>query len=170
MGVRRQICRLAVLMMLAACGFQPVYQREAGLDTPDILQQIAIQTPGGREGDQLKAALEDHFRQFQPPRDPRHRLEIALRIDSSPFVFSQDGTASRFELQLRSSYVLRRTTDNQALKKGMLQRTVSYNVSQQEDFATFVSQQDALKQGIDELAELYRLRIMAHLQTALDRS
>lgn len=151
---------LIAAFSLASCGFQPVYQQDqAAIDTPDLLARIEIVTPPGRDGDRLKAALEDHFYHGLQDMPPRYRLETTLETASAPFIIEPDGLATRFELTLRSRYRLLRQADDKELHQGRLQRKVGYNVSEDIDFSTFIAQRDAINRGIDELAQDYRLRI-----------
>ena len=159
-----------LLLLLPACGFQPVYeQKPQALDTQDLLTLIEIEAPKSRQGDELKAALEDGFYQSLHAKPaPRYRLVTALAIDSQPFIIDTDGISSRYELTIRSNYRLLRIADRKPLKRGRLIRRVSYNVDDQDDYSTFIAQRDAISRGIQGLADDYRLRLVATLAQGLE--
>lgn len=166
----RAVALLCCLIM-AGCGFEPVYEdKAASLDVRDVLSRIEIVAPEGRNGDQLKAALEDHFYQKSISETPRYRLELTLSEQSEAFIIDPAGISSRFDLTLRSHFTLTRVADNAMLKRGRVARRVSYNVSEDIDYSTYISQKDAIKRGIDEIAEDLRMRITALFSHAIDAS
>lgn len=171
--VLRIIAIVAALGLITSCGFSPVYaKRERQLDTSDVLAQIHITTPGGRHGDQLKAGLEDRFHLNDKPHSAnsaRYQLDAGLRIAAQPFIIDPDGISSRYEVTLRSEYVLRRRADALLLDKGQLTRKVSYNVSESDDYGTYIAEKDAIRRGIDALAQAYQLRLAALIANQLQQ-
>ena len=167
--IQRVSVVLCVLMMVSACGFEPIYRAAQRNIVPrDMLSQIEIITPAGRQGDQLKARMEDYFYAGGVRQGNRYRLQTDLSIQSQPFLIEPDGIASRFNVLLVSNYTLYRSVDNLPLKKGVIRRHVSYNVSEADDYSTFISERDAVRQGIDEMADEYKLRIAAIFAKSID--
>ena len=164
----RWLCTLCVMVAtLAGCGFEPVYQqRPERLDGAEVLKNIHIETTGGRDGDQLKAVVEDRFRQTQSPVNPRYRLVLSPQIKSRPFIIDPDGISSRYEVTVRAQYQLRRRSDDTLLHRGDIRRQVSYNVSEQDDYATYIAERDARKRGIEALGNDLALRVAALLAKA----
>lgn len=159
------LCSLT--LWLSACGFEPVYRQQQGrLDVADSLSFIAIKAPSSRNGDQLTAELEDLFFQSQKPRDPLYQLQTDIDIEQRPFIVDKDGISSRYDLILTSHYQLTRIADQKQLDKGQIRRYVSYNVSDANDYATYISQKDATKRGVRALAEDYQQQIAAKLSRA----
>jgi hypothetical protein len=161
---------LCSFLLVTACGFRPVYEQHSGrLDTSDVVHGLSVITPEGWEGDRLKSAIEDEF-QISGNPDPRYRLVAGLNVVSEPFIIEPDGLASRYTMRLSSPWQLYRASDNKLLKDGMIRRDVSYNVSENADYATFVSQEDAIQRGIQEIAGLYGMQIPALLAAAISRT
>jgi LPS-assembly lipoprotein len=151
------------IFALSACGFEPVYKQTDRLDVADALAYISIDAPDNRDGDVLKAALEDAFYQSLNPQAPRYRLTPTLQIESQAFIIDTDGISSRYDLNLTSEYQLIRISDNKILKSGQIRREVSYNVSDENDYATYITQNDAKRRGISALADDYQQQIAAQL-------
>ncbi len=154
---------LLLLAAVSACGFEPVYRQTDRLDVVDVLAYIAIEAPDSRDGDVFKAALQDAFYQSLNPQVPRYRLVPTFDVQSKAFIIDKDGISSRYDLILTSEYQFLRISDAKILKKGQIRRRVSYNVSDENDYATYISQKDAVKRGITALAEDYQQQIAALL-------
>lgn len=153
---------LLCLCALSACGFEPAY-KQRGSDPQHLLSRVAVQTsPQNREGQYLQASLEDAL-YVNTRSQPLYRLEAGLQVDARPFVISSDGLASRFNVTLTSPYLLRRLDDNSIVSRGTVRRDVSYNVSEVDDYSTFISERDAIERGVEALAEEYTLRVAAIL-------
>lgn len=159
---------LIVTFFVCSCGFEPVYQQRSDrLDIQDLLLRINIDAPRGRDGDFFKAELEDRFYHASLPEDPRYLLIPTLLVTSRAFIIDPDGISSRFDVTLTSNYQLTRISDGKVLHKGEITRSVSYNVSEDNDYATYISKLDAKKQGISELAEDYQHQLAAILAKAM---
>ena len=168
--MRRLLGIMLLSLALAGCGFEPVYQQrgEQQLDVIDALALIRVQTPLSRDGDQLKAELEDLFYQSQRPKQsPRYALNVTLETQERPFIIDPDGISSRFDLVVTSLYRLTRLSDETTLDSGHVRRYVSYNVAKENDYATYISQKDAKRRAIRALAEEYQQQIAALIARAM---
>jgi len=149
-------------LWLAGCGFQPIYaDNPQRYDIRDALNGVQISTPVGREGELLRAELLDHLNPESRSTPLDFMLKIAIQSQFEPFIIEPDGTASRYRITITSPYTLTRMADDTVIAEGEVRRQVSYNVSEDDDYSTFVAQQDALKRVVVELAEDYKLRISA---------
>lgn len=90
-----------------------------------------------------------------------------MQTDEQPFIFNTDGTAGRYEITFTVPYTLRRIVDNKKIYAGRANRSVSYNVSESDDYATFVSKNDAYKRVTREAAEDIKMRIGAYFASRL---
>ncbi|MBN67638.1 MAG: hypothetical protein CMM94_08775 [Rickettsiales bacterium] len=153
----RQLVVIISLLSLAACGFTPVYSER--YNTRTELTQIDVIAPPGRNGALLEAELEDYFNPEHRPAEKRYLLEVKLAVNYIPIAIERDGTVARYSIELKSPFVLRRLSDNQVIYKDTVRRISSFNVSEQEDFATYVARSDASERGVKALAEDFRLRL-----------
>lgn len=156
---------LVVALFLSGCGFHSLYGTRA--DAPEgskVMAGVKVDNiPNGRMGQQLKADLEDGLNpQGAVPPNPAYRLAVTLKDSTAAIGVARDGTVSRYNVYLYSEYALYRTSDGKEITAGNLRHVSSYNNITNAYFSTFVSQEDAVKRGIDELAQLYRQRLGAY--------
>lgn len=142
------------LLLLSACGFQPVHGRRAA--APE-LEQVEVAPIPGRTGQLLRISLEDRLRAGGAAA---WRLEASIAVTPQAVGIEADREITRYNLHLVSSFRLLRTGDGKEVLSGTVRRIASYNVSDS-DFSTHIASRDALKRGLDELAEDYRMRLAA---------
>lgn len=155
----RTLALTLVLLTLAACGFQPVHSRAYQAQQVTNLAAVRITVDNTRLGQLLKAEIERGVNPDYERAEKLYSLKIALTERDVYLFINPDGTAGRGDVEFRSSYSLTRTIDGKVVAKGQLNRTSSYNISESADYATYVSEEDARKRGITELAEDYKLRL-----------
>lgn len=145
------------LLALTSCGFRPMH----GEDSRQAFSGgVLIETPNDRMGQQFRQDLEDRLNPngVVPPR-PAYKLSVTLNAAASAIGVARDGTVSRFNVTLGSSFQLKRIADGKVIKTGNVQHVSSYNNQVNQYYSTYISEKDAISRGITELAELYRQRI-----------
>lgn len=154
---------LGVALLLTACGFEAVYADRSNhaVSTAGLLSAIVVDAPKGRMGELLKAKLEDHFNPTAQPSPAIYKLKAGIKTTAEPFVIESDGTASRYTITITSPFTLTALANGHVLEKGVIRRAVSYNVSEDDDYATFITENNMLERGMVELAEDYKMRISA---------
>ena len=123
------------------------------------LSQVDIVTDNSRVGQLLKAEIRDQVNPGMAHDPVRYRLNIALTERDIPLFINRDGTSSRGDWRYTSVYSLTRLADAKPVAQGTLERIASYNASQNADYASFVSLEDAKIRAITELAQDYKLRL-----------
>jgi len=163
MSLRSNALVILALLSLGACSFEPLHAKKQASGT-QLNAGVKIDRIEGREGQLLRIHLED---QLNPggviPPKPSYRLTASFSHTITPIDVSRDGTVSRYNMYLVSDYVLYRNSDNQPVARGTLRNVSSYNNLTNAYFSTFVAEDDALKDGIRELGELYRQRLSSYL-------
>lgn len=163
---------LALPLLAAGCGFQPVYGNKAHVQQKQAVQEdqsqvfagVTIDPLQGRIGNQLQIELEDRLNpEGRIPPDPAYRLVAHLDIREVPIGVARDATVSRFNLYLDSHYTLYRRADGKAVTRGRLRHVGSYNNAANAYFSTYISREDGITRGVTELAELYRVRLASYL-------
>lgn len=152
-------------LWLAGCGFQPLYGKH-NTSAPDskLLAGVKIDTIPGQLGMIFKNQLEDKLNPSGGmPAKPAYRLAVRMDHINVPISVARDGTVSRYNINFNSDYVLYRTADDKPVTSGSLSYITSYNNLTNVYFSTYVSEQDALKRGTTQLAELYRERLATYL-------
>lgn len=169
---------VAYLFLLSACGFQPVYSTGANLsDNSPIKAGIAISASSSGAVPSSANAMDSSVstavsRQFTnnledmigDSANPAYRLDVTINQSVVGVGVARDGTASRYNLIINSSYKLTRNSDNKEVDSGNISSVTSYNNPNNQYFSTYISEQNARKNGITELAELYRQRLIAFVE------
>ena len=167
---------VAFLLFTSGCGFHPVYGTATGLsENSPIRAGVQVSTTAsGTISTSNNTSVDNSYsttmaRQFTNNLEdmlnsgvsPIYRLEVALVQSSVGIGVARDGTASRYNLVLSSNYKLIRIADGKQVDSGTISNVTSYNNPNNQYFSTYISEQDARKRGIKELAELYRHRLLS---------
>ncbi len=172
---------IACCLALSACGFQPVYSNSSASKKSPINTGVIISASASSSGNIAtttnaptnsainNSALSAMSRQFtnnledllNSTTTPEYNMEVALNESVVGIGVARDGTASRYNLVINSSYKLTRISDGKVVDTGSISNFTSYNNPNNQYFSTYISEQDARKRGISELAELYRQRLMS---------
>ncbi len=162
--IRALLCA-AFLLALSACGFQPLYQKNAatGVVTDDLGRvKIATIKTTRREDDRLAQKfhnlLLDRMNPQGRPRQPTHTLIITMSVGREETGIQITDDATRARLTVRASFVLRATVDNEEVLTGSERSVNSYNIVDSE-FATLSAEADASDRAIRELSDAIKLRI-----------
>ncbi len=148
-----------LLLSLTACGFQPLHGRAFRALTDADLSAVRIEVDRTRLGQLLKAEIEDGVNPDHQHAEKLYTLKITLTEREIYLFINPDGTSSRGDIEYRSNYQLLRILDGKVVQQGALSRTSSYNISETADYASYVSEEDARKRGVTELAQDYKLRL-----------
>ena len=150
---------LTTLLLLVACGFQPLHGRAYRANQSIDLSSIMVNVDTSRSGQLLEAEIKDAINPAFEKREKLYRLTIKITQSEERLFINPDGSSGRSDIPVTSHYVLSRLTDGTVLDKGDITRVSSYNTSQTADYSSYVSLQDAQKRAIIELAQSYKLRI-----------
>lgn len=166
---------IACCLAVVACGFQPVYGTSSALCAhAPLLAGIVVSATDGESplsasgsvaptsaSRQFRENLEDLLAPASNGKPSEYKLDISLNQVTTAIGISRDGTASRYNLTINSSYKLSRISDNKTIDSGSVSNVTGYNNPSNAYFSTYISEQDARKRGVAELAELYRQRLTA---------
>lgn len=163
--VSRFMLILFGVSLLASCGFKPMYGATSKGAEPAIAGvAVEIGAVDRRMGQQFKANLEDKLNPSGAvPDKPMYRLVVDLKSGAAAIGVARDGTVSRYNVYMDSKYAFYRHGEEKPVTSGNLRHVSSYNNLTNQYFSTYVAEQDAIKRGITELAELYRQRLSSYL-------
>lgn len=160
----RSLTALLSLALLAACGFSPMYgpgpNGEAGgpIGPVQIVGDLS-----GRAGHTLRTEL-TRLLAVDEGSGPANRLEIRLREQVIPLGLRLDESASRAELRLTATYVLRPPQGEEM--RGSVLSVVNYEIPLAA-FGQITAQDDARERAAEILAQ--RMRAELALRLAHDR-
>ena len=170
------------LFLLAACGFQPVYGTGASDQGPPLdLAQVSVEAKGQsasveatvtqiprRYAEHLAATITSQINPTGRTVPTQFNLAITFTESDNVIFVKPDGTAGRGNLLYDSHYTVIRREDHKKIAEGNIRRVSTYNMSPNADYAFYVSIEDARKQGMDELAQDYKLRLAALIPVLAD--
>ncbi len=143
----RRLTAGALLLGLAACGFQPLYGKYADGNVPSRFAGIEVVPIPDRVGQLLRNHLLDALTPAGPPATPRYRLQVSIRTSQEAVVLQKDDSATRRNLTLRAEYVLADLSSGATMAQGVTHAVASYNVVRS-DFATLTAEQDAARRAV----------------------
>lgn len=133
-------------------------------DNSKLFAGVMVDPIDGRVGQILQQNLED---QLNPrgavPADAAYRLHVVFNSTEAPIGTERDGTVTRYNVYLRSQYILTRISDGKQVTAGNIDNVSSYNNRVNEYYSTYVAQKDSVERGVVELARLYRQRLGGYL-------
>ena len=120
---------------------------------------MQIVTAAGRLPQLLKAEIEEQVNPTYQHAEKLFVMTISFNETEIAEFINPDGTSSRGDMHYQSTYSLTRKLDGKLIDTGTLIRISSYNVSENADYGTYVSRDDARKRAVIELAQDYKLRL-----------
>lgn len=143
---------LSALLLLSACGFSPLYGTHGGYAVKHHFNAVFIGNIPDQEGQYLRNALIDRFYRNGRPADPQYTLEVAkVRQQRRDLDITKSSSATRAQLRLDTKIILKDNKTGETLLARDLLAVTSYNILQSQ-FTTRVSQEDAERSGLDDLA------------------
>lgn len=155
MLLNRLIPALLTLCLLAGCGFTPMYGSASAANKHQVqaaLNNIAIENIPDREGQYLRNRLIDRFYTDGEPANPDYTLVLSPVSESKHDLdITKNANATRAELRLGTTMVLRDRASGAALLTRSLSTITSYNILSSQ-FTTRVSEDNARLNALDDLA------------------
>ena len=173
--VRRSGARLAAagacvfLLALPGCGFQPLYGQSGSgqISTTDDLAAVRVVPLSDRIGQQFHNMLIDRLNPKGQSKRPNYELYVKLTKTVNKVAIRKDETASRANMILGASFILRDQATTEALLRGSLRSINSYNILDSQ-FPTYVSEADAVERGLRELSDDLRVRLAIYFSARRD--
>ncbi len=160
MSWQRNVWVISALLILAGCGFEPVYGNREGVPQTNraVLSNIAVSDISGREGQILKIALEDALNPASASGANRYTLNSTLKRTVIPGVIGSDASIQRYSVLVEAEFSLTEAGKSEPVYRGTAKRYGSYSRSES-DFSTFVADSDVTRQTIEALAGDIVMRI-----------
>jgi LPS-assembly lipoprotein len=146
---------LALTVSLGGCGgFTPLY---AAQGVSPKLAAIEVNQPDGRLGFYMREYLEDSLARDRN-QAPAYRLSFANRELRVPRGITISNVASRYEVDLATTYTLTEIATGQVVTRGQVQVNVTYDV-QSQPYASLSAQQDGERRAAEQAAERLRIEL-----------
>lgn len=151
---------LFALLLLAGCGFTPLYGSNQQADT--YLAAVRIANIPERAGQELRLLLEDRMHGNTPLAAPRYNLSVTFASNKEDLGIKSDDVATRARLTLYAQFSLSETGAATPPYKSSVRSIVSYNILT-DPYATYSAEQDALQRGLVQVADAITRRVALHL-------
>lgn len=151
---------LALPLLLAACGFTPLYG-DGARPAQAQLATVAIDNIPDRNGQMLRLLLTDRFYAAAPQAAAQYRLNVSYRSYREELAIKRDDVATRARLSLTATFTLT-PLDGSTAFGGTERSSVSYNILT-DPYATSAAEQNALERGLTQLADNITSRVALHL-------
>jgi LPS-assembly lipoprotein len=146
---------LAVCLLLAGCGFRPLYGTDSASHAPAVAQQFAaIQIPplADRIGQQMRNKLIDTLHPAGPDAAFKYKLNVRLREADIDLGLQQNSTSTRGQVKITADYWLTDAGSGKTLLHETLRTSTGYNILVNQ-FGSVLSNDDARDRGLDEIAQ-----------------
>jgi LPS-assembly lipoprotein len=153
----------SLTLLLAACGFQPMYASSAA--GGPAIGPVTVAQIDGKAGHVLKTEL-DRMLAVENNGAPPMLLEITLQEQVIPLGIRRDESATRAELRLIANYVL---TPPQATRRirGSITTVVNYDIPTAA-FGEIAAQDDARERAAETMAQRFRAELALRMAQARD--
>lgn len=145
------------LLLLAACGFQPMY---APIGGGPAIGPVNIGQIDGKAGHVLRTELERQLAVEQGPGAPA-QLQITLTERVTRLGIRLDESATRAELRLRANYILAPAGRGRIIRGSLIQ-VVTYDIPTAA-FGEIAAQDDARERAAETLATRFRSELAMRL-------
>jgi LPS-assembly lipoprotein len=157
----RPLLIAAVLALLApalgGCGFTPLY---AAPGVSPNLSSIEVARPDGRTGFLMGQFLDDDFAKDRS-QAPAYRLLLKTRETRIPRGIRVNNVASRYELQLGTTYTLIDLKTRAPVASGVVQVSVSYDSADQ-PYAGIAAESEGQQRAAEQSAQRIRLELASY--------
>lgn len=159
----RTVSLLACVLVLAACGFRPLYSGQADGEESAELAAVRVQPIADRVGQLLHNHLLDLINPRGRPPRPRYTLKIQVTEGIQHLAVRKSELSTRANLRLSASYSLLPTGGATPVMQGTSSVVSSYNILKA-DFATLIAEKDARARAAREVAQDIRARLAVYFQ------
>ncbi|MDB5461180.1 MAG: hypothetical protein JWO72_2921 [Caulobacteraceae bacterium] len=142
---------------LAGCGFTPLY---AAPGVSPQLASIEVSRPDGRTGFLMGQFLDDDFAKDRS-HPPEYRLLLKTRETRIPRGIRVNNVASRYEVQLSTTYTLVRIKTRAPVATGLVQVNVTYDSADQ-PYAGIAAEEEGQQRAAEQAAQRIRLELATY--------
>lgn len=151
----------SLTLLLAACGFQPMYAPAA--NGGPAIGPVEVAQIDGMAGHVLKAEL-DRVLAVENNGAPPAVLEITLSEQVTPLGIRVDESATRSELRLIANYVLTPSGGGRVMR-GSVFTVVNYDITTAA-FGEIAAQDDARERAAETMAQRFRAELALRMAQA----
>ena len=159
----RTVVALVGMLVLAACGFHPLYGSRAGSAGPQQeLAAIDVPVLPDRSGQLLREALQQRFDRGSGTAK-RYSLDVSLSIAGDALAIQRDSTATRVRQVATARWTLKSLDPNRTVvTSGTARALDGVNIIDQQYFAADLEGQTATKRIVETIADQVMQQIASY--------
>jgi len=159
----RTCLSMAVVVLLSACGFTPLYKQNQTINVPEDFRQIEIARIPDKIGLDLENKLIEKLQSQGQKKPFRYRLQVALSEEKSSLAVKKSAFATRANLTIRAHYQLQSIDDPESVFNAQSRSSVSYDLLT-DQYATLAAEKNARTRAVLELSEKIKIQLAAFFQ------
>lgn len=167
--VGRGAVAVLLVVLLAACGYAPLYGPRENSTTAAELATVKIALIGNRSGQVLRNFLLDRINPKGQPANPRFELFVNVNEIRRNLAIRRDETATRANLIVNATYSLVRQGVEKPVLAAEARSINSFNIVDS-DFSTLAAEGDARRRALRELSDQIALRLAIYFNGRTDGS
>ncbi len=146
------------LLLLGACGFEPMYARTSDGSVADELGTILVLPIKDRLGQKLHNMLLDRLNPRGRPAHPRYQLSVTAEVTEKSLGLKFSDTATRAEITLSAQFALTDLATGKRVLRDSTRSVNSFNLIDSE-FATLSARTNALDRAVREVSDSIKTRL-----------
>lgn len=154
-----------MICALAACGFQPVYQKNKSSVHSELMQVEVPLMAGDRTEQLFSTTLMDALNPQGKSASQPYQLLVDLKRAHDPAIIQQDREITRYRVKLEARYKLIEKASGKVVFTDIARLRSSYDDLTSE-FANYSSEVDAEQRAAVELAETVRQQLISYFGRA----
>ncbi|MBK8542996.1 MAG: hypothetical protein IPL62_05130 [Caulobacteraceae bacterium] len=151
----------SLTLLVAACGFQPMYAPPGG---GNAIGPVQIAEIDGKAGHVLRTELNRILAVENDGSPPMH-LQVTLTEQVTPLGLRRDESATRAELRLTANYILTPVQANGRVMRGSVFTVVNYDIPEAA-FGEIAAQDDARERAAETMAQRFRAELALRIAQA----
>ena len=153
---------LIATLLLAACGFTPIYGKLGNGDVQKNLNNIEISSIPDHQGQQLRNNLIDRFYHDGRPSNPTYTLLVEPILESKTDLdLTKNASATRSQLTIATHMRLIDKSNNAILLECPINSSASYDILDSR-FTTRVSEDNAEQNALEDMARQIEQQIVLY--------
>lgn len=156
----KRLSYIVVLLALAACGFQPIYQKSKDSVQSELLQVEVPIMNTDRTEQLFSSTLADSLNPQSRSSTKPYLFQAVIKKTHDPAIIQQDREITRYRVSLEVKYKLIEKATGKVVLEDVARLRSSYDDLTSE-FANYSSQVDAEERAARELAETVRMRLIS---------
>ena len=151
----------SLTLLVAACGFQPMYAPPGG---GNAIGPVQIAEIDGKAGHVLRTELNRILAVENDGSPPMH-LQVPLTEQVTPLGLRRDESATRAELRLTANYILTPVQANGRVMRGSVFTVVNYDIPEAA-FCEIAAQDDSRERAAETMAQRFRAELALRIAQA----